>query len=214
MEKQKYPITEYGAVSGGKELNTKSIQLTIDTAYNEGGGVVVVPKGVYLSGALFFKQGVDLCVEEGAVLKGSDDISDYPILKTRIEGETCDYFCALINADNCNGFCIYGGGIIDGNGQKSWSAFWKRREWNPKCTNKDEQRPRLVYISNSDSVSITNVTLQNSHFWTCHLYKCKNSLISSCVVISLGLVEPLPTLLVSSSFGVINLSSSIPLTAL
>ena len=184
MEKQKYLITEYGAVSGGKELNTKSIQLTIDTAYNEGGGVVVVPKGVYLSGALFFKQGVDLCVEEGAVLKGSDDISDYPILKTRIEGETCDYFCALINADNCDRFCIYGGGVIDGNGQKSWSAFWKRREWNPKCTNKDEQRPRLVYISNSDGVSITNVTLQNSHFWTCHLYKCKNTLISKCNIFS------------------------------
>ncbi len=95
------------------------------------------------------------------MLKGSDDIYDYPIMQTRMEGETCPYFSALINADNVDGFKMCGKGTIDGNGLKSWRAFWLRREWNPNCTNKDEQRPRLVYISNSSNVTIADLHLQN-----------------------------------------------------
>ena len=79
------------------------------------------------------------------MLKGRNDISDYKVCETRIEGETCQYFAALINADGLDGFTMCGPGTIDGNGLRAWRAFWLRRAWNPKCTNKDEQRPRLVY---------------------------------------------------------------------
>lgn len=57
-----------------------------------------------MTGALFFKQGVHLYVAQGGMLKGSDDCSDYPICETRIEGESCLYFSALINADGLDGF--------------------------------------------------------------------------------------------------------------
>lgn len=114
--------------------------------------MIVIPKGTFLTGALFFRQGVDLYIEEDGVLLGSDDISDYPICDTRIEGQNCKYFAALINADGIDGFKMWGKGTIDGNGLRSWKAFWLRREWNPDCTNKDEQRPRLVYISNCTNV--------------------------------------------------------------
>ena len=69
---------------------------------------------------------------------GSDDIADYPLCQTRIEGETCQYFPALINADGINGFIMCGEGTINGNGFKSWKAFWLRLSWNPNATNKDE----------------------------------------------------------------------------
>jgi len=108
------------------------------------------------------------------VLKGSTDISDFPVMTTRIEGETCKYFPALVNADGLDGFTISGEGTIDGNGLPYWKAFWLRRSWNPQCTNKDEQRPRLVYISNCKNVQIENVSLQNSPFWTTHYYKSEN----------------------------------------
>ena len=49
-----------------------------------------------MTGALFFKQGVNLYIEDGATLMGSDNISDYPVCETRIEGETCQYFAALL----------------------------------------------------------------------------------------------------------------------
>lgn len=180
---KKYVLTDYNILDDGK-IHTKEIQNLIDTAYGNGGGVIVVPKGTYLTGALFFKQGVNLYVEDGGVLKGSDDIADYPIMQTRMEGETCSYFSALINADNVDGFKMCGKGTIDGNGLKSWKAFWLRREWNPDCTNKDEQRPRLVYISNSSNLTIADLRLQNSHYWTTHLYKCNHVKYIDCNIFS------------------------------
>ena len=91
-----YVLTEYGIWDDGK-VYTKEIQKVIDLAAEEGGGVLVVPPGTYLTGALYFKQGVNLYVSAGATLKGSDDISDYDLAETRIEGETCLYFTALMD---------------------------------------------------------------------------------------------------------------------
>ena len=116
---KQYILTEYGICDDGK-IYTKEIQNLIDTAAANGGGVIVVPRGTYLTGALFFRQGVHLYVSEGGILKGSDDISDYPIKETRMEGETCKYFTALINAENIDGFVMCGNGTIDGNGERAW----------------------------------------------------------------------------------------------
>lgn len=168
---KQYCITDYGVFADGK-VYTEQIQKLIDSAAQSGGGVIVVPNGTYLTGALFFRQGVNLYLAPNAILKGSDDISDYPVCETRIEGETCLYYPAIINVDGVDGFVVFGGGIIDGNGLKAWKAFWQRRKWNENCTNKDEQRPRLLYISNSKNVTVFGVRLQNSPFWTSHIYKC------------------------------------------
>ena len=168
-----YHVTDYGVVNDGK-LHTTEMQALINKVASEGGGVIVIPEGTYMTGAIFFKQGVHLHLYDGATLMGSSDPSDYPIIKTRIEGETCLYYSALINADGLDGFTISGKGTIDGNGYTFWKYFWERRSWNPQCTNKDEQRPRLVYISNSKNVQIDGVKLQNSAFWTTHIYNSEN----------------------------------------
>lgn len=180
---RQYLLTQYGILDDGR-VHTKEIQDLIDTAAGQGGGVIVVPAGTYLTGSLFFKQGVNLYVSEGGTLKGSDDISDYRLCETRIEGETCNYFAALINADGVDGFTMCGPGVIDGNGLRSWKAFWLRREWNPKCTNKDEQRPRLVYISNSRNVLVAGLHLQNAHFWTNHIYNSNHVKYLNCRIFS------------------------------
>lgn len=169
---RKYILTEYGVRQGTVDVQTREIQSVIDKAAEEGGGVIVVPKGTFFSGSLFFKQGTHLYIEEGGVLKGSDRIRDFEIRETRIEGQTCQYFVALINADGVDGFTIAGKGTIDGNGRDYWHEFWIRRQWNPQCTNKDAQRPRLTYISNSKNVTIQDVRLINSPFWTNHIYHC------------------------------------------
>lgn len=182
---KQYRLTDYGIFADGT-IQTTKIQALIDRIASEGGGVLVVPSGVYMTGALFFKPGVHLHLTEGAILKGSDNIADYPLLKTRIEGETCLYFSALINADNLNGFTITGAGTIDGNGLKYHQAFWLRRKWNPQCTNKDEQRPRLVYISNCSNVAIEGIRLQNSPFWTTHIYHSNHVRIQGVSIYSLS----------------------------
>lgn len=181
---KQYIITKHGVKKNSIELQTKQLQAVIDKAANEGGGVIIVPKGVFHTSALFFKPKTHLFLEKGAVLKGSDDISDFPVMETRIEGETCKYFPALINADRVDGFTISGSGTIDGNGLRFWKAFWLRREWNPKCTNKDEMRPRLLYVSNSNDVQISGVTLKDSPFWTSHYYKCNNLKLLNLTIIS------------------------------
>ncbi|MXV15784.1 rhamnogalacturonidase [Hufsiella ginkgonis] len=171
---KQYRITDYELAKDSTVVQTKKLQDVIDKAYENGGGVVVIPKGTFLSGSLFFKKGTHLHLEEGARLKGSDDISNFPLVMTRMEGQTLKYFAALVNADGLDGFTISGKGTIDGNGLRYWKAFWLRRQFNPNCTNMDEMRPRLVYISNSRNVRLSDVKLMNSPFWTTHFYKCEN----------------------------------------
>lgn len=171
---KQYRITDYNLENDSTIIQTKLIQAVIDKAYENGGGVVIIPKGTFLSGSLFFKKGTHLHVEEGGKLKGSDDISNFPLLMTRMEGQTLKYFAALVNADGLDGFTISGKGTIDGNGLRYWKSFWLRRQFNPATTNMDEMRPRLVFISNSKNVQLSGVRLMNSPFWTTHLYKCEN----------------------------------------
>lgn len=179
---RKFVITDYGVKNDSALIQTEALQNVIDLAADSGGGVIVVPRGTFQSGSLFFRQGTHLYIEEGGVLKGSERIRDFKVMKTRIEGETCTYFAALVNADGVNGFTIAGKGTIDGNGKHYWEEFWIRRRWNPDCTNKDAQRPRLVYISNSSNVTVQDVRLVNSPFWTNHIYRCHHVRFLGCYI--------------------------------
>ena len=179
---KQYVVSDYGVVMGSSEVQTQQVQAVIDRCSREGGGVVVVPQGTVTTGALFFKPGTHLHVREGGTLKGSERIADYPIATTRIEGETCKYFVALVNADGLDGFTISGRGTIDGNGLHYWQEFWIRRKWNPQCTNKDAQRPRLTYISNSRNVTVQDVHLINSPFWTNHVYRSNHVRYIDCYI--------------------------------
>ena len=101
---KQYVITDYGVVNDSTCIQTEAIQQVIDRAAESGGGTVVIPEGTYLTGSLFFKPGTHLHLLKGARLKGSDAITNYKIIKTRLEGQTIDYFAALVNADGCDGF--------------------------------------------------------------------------------------------------------------
>lgn len=167
----KYVLTDYGVEADSTLLQTEAIQRVIDLAASRGGGVVVVPRGTFLSGSLFFRQGTHLHLQDGAVLKGIDAIKHYPLVKTRMEGQTLLYFAALVNADGLDGFTITGNGTINGNGLRFWEEFWIRRRFNKDCTNLEALRPRLVYMSNCKNVQVQDVKLINSPFWTNHLYR-------------------------------------------
>ena len=165
-------------------LQTEKLQAMIDRLSEEGGGTLVISGGTFMTGALYMKQGVNLRIEADGVIKGSEDIEDYPLCETRIEGETCLYFPALINVIGLDGFSITGEGAIDGSGMRFWKQFWLRRAWNPKCTNKDEQRPRLLYAANCTNLLFAGVTFRNSAFWTTHIYKCRFVKYIGCSMLS------------------------------
>ena len=170
-------ITRYGAVADGTTLNTAAIQQAIDTAAAAGGGVVEIPAGTFRSGAIFLKAGVELHLAEGAVLLGSNRIEDYPKRETRIEGHFEPWRMALVNAQQLDRVRISGRGVIDGNGVVFWEAFWQRRKENPRCTNLEVERPRLMFIDRCRDVRIEGVSLQDSGFWNLHLYRCRDVVI-------------------------------------
>ncbi|QDA61619.1 glycoside hydrolase family 28 protein [Hymenobacter jejuensis] len=179
-----YVITQFGASTDSTTLNTEAIQRAIDKANADGGGTVVIPKGVFLSGALFFKPRTQLRLQEGAKLKGSDNIGDYPLVPSRMEGQKLDYYAALVNAYQVNGFRVTGPGTIDGNGLRFWKSFWAHRDSMQKVgkssTNLEVHRPRLLFIWGCDNVTIEKVKLHNAGFWTTHLYQCNNVLLEGC----------------------------------
>lgn len=181
---QEYVITKYGVSNDSTKLHTAAIQNVIDKAEANGGGTIVIPKGVYLTGALFFKPKTKLLLQEGAKLKGSDNIDNYPLIPSRMEGRSIYYYAALINAYHVDSFQINGPGTIDGNGLKYWEYFWFYRDsvknTGRSATNLEVHRPRLLFIWGCNNVTIKDVKLHNSGFWTTHLYQCNNVLIENC----------------------------------
>ncbi|MCO6044102.1 glycosyl hydrolase family 28 protein [Aeoliella sp. ICT_H6.2] len=175
-------ITDFGAKQGGNEVNTHAIQQTINQAAAAGGGRVVVPSGTFRTGALHLKPKVELHLAEGAVLLGSTELEDYPKRMTRIEGHFEPWRPALINAEEVPNVRISGSGTLDGNGKPFWAAFWKRRKENPKCTNLEVERPRLIYIDGASEVHISGIHLKNSGFWNLHLYRCQSALVEGLTI--------------------------------
>lgn len=166
-------IDATGAIGDGAALCTQAIQLAIDRVSAGGGGRVTVPTGVFQTGALELRQGVELHLSAGAVLLGSNDLADYPTRNTRIEGHFEPWRPALINAEGLTRVRITGSGTLDGNGRPFWRAFWQRRSQNPKCTNLEVERPRLVYLANCEDVEVRGVRLKDSGFWNLHVYNCR-----------------------------------------
>lgn len=179
-----YIITSHGVKNDSTKIQTTAIQKVIDQAEADGGGRIVVPKGTFLTGALFFKPGTTLHLKEGGCIKCSDDIENFPLLPSRMEGRSIYYYAALINAYHVDGFQITGPGMINGNGLKYWKQFWALRAERAKikksCTNLEVHRPRLVFLWGCDSVKLSGPTLCNSPFWTTHLYQCNNVIIENC----------------------------------
>jgi len=164
------------------------LQERIDEIAASGGGTLTLTAGVYRTGAIFFKPGVNLHLEKGAVVVGVDEASGYPMRETRIEGETCLYYPALVNADGCDGFRISGEGVIDGHGANTWEEFWEKRAEAKKSgkefRNKDLVRPRVLYVSRSKNIDVSGVTFKNSKFWTTHFYDCENVVVHDCAILA------------------------------
>src|SRR5664280_3340389 len=167
----RFVVTDYGAVADGKTVNTKAIQAAIDKCASSGGGMLVIPKGIFLSGSIFLKQGVNLLVEKDGVLKGTTNIDDYPELPELPGGLRGGGTAALVNADGVTGLTFSGEGTIDGNGEL-WEQNHPRRlagpaPQNPGLTPPEvgRGRPRLIAIKNAKDVQVARLNLHNQASW-------------------------------------------------
>lgn len=184
----RYVISGHGAVGDGKTVNTAAIQRLIDRCAAAGGGVVVVPKGTYLSGSIFLKQGVSLHLEREAVLKGSQNTNDYPWIATRIAGLEMKWPAALVNADGVTNLVVSGEGTIDGSGERWWREYWeaRKREEGDVDPHFKVARPRLIHIIRSHNVVVRDVLLRDPAFWNLQLTYCDGVEVSNLTVRAVG----------------------------
>ena len=159
-DSKEFNVKDFGAKGNGREPDTKAIQAAADAAYANGGGVVVIPEGEYLSGALFFKNGVDLNIQKGATLVSTVDSDDFPQISTRFEGVETMFRCAFLNFDDSRNVHVWGEGKINGRGQ----------EW-AKNKNKDGHwgRPRMLCFTNCPGGKIEGLTMVDHASWCLHV---------------------------------------------
>ena len=194
-----YDITKYGAkTTNTAAKNQKAIQKAIDKCSKKGGGRVVIPAGQkFLTAAIQLKSGVNLEVQEGAVLEFAFEPELYPIVPTRWEGLDCWNLSPLIYAYQARDIAITGKGIIDGGGSND--------TWWPWCGSKkfgmkeggiaqnmgararllkqaedgvdmdqrrfgptDGLRPQMINFNQCEGILIEGVTLLRSPFWVIH----------------------------------------------
>lgn len=185
-----FNVSTYGAKGDGTTLNTAAIQSAVDAASKAGGGIVILPAGRYLSGAIYLKSRVELRLERNAVLLGSTSRADY--------GK--DRWSALVEADGQEDVKITGQGIIDGQGlllakdvmrRAAQGEFGKQSpqleqnrlkslelpdaEFSQKTLGirpNESDRPMLLNISRCRRVEVSGVMMKDSSSWVGHYERC------------------------------------------
>ena len=159
-EPKVFDITSYGAKGDGTTLNTQMIQQAVDACHDAGGGVVNIPKGVFLTGSLCLKSGVILRVEKEAILRGSPKIADYTVETAELHWIEYDMFKsfnvqfrpALIYAEDAEKVGLEGSGVIDGQGGMDSKIF-------PNKDDPQRRIPILIRFERCRNVSLTGLTL-------------------------------------------------------
>lgn len=189
-----FPITNYGATAGGVDC-TDAIAKAIAAANAAGGGRVVVPPGVFHTGAIHLKSNVNLHVSEGATLQFLTDPKKYlPAVYTRWEGVECMNYSPLIYAFEQENIAITGKGTLDGGADlTNWWA------WNDKSKQPVKQktaRDRLFDLGEKN-VPVAQRVFGEGDFLRPNFiqpYRCKNVLIEGVKILRSPMWEVHPVL--------------------
>jgi len=117
FKKDTFNIIKYGAVSDGITLNTKSINDAINDCNAKGGGVVLIPQGLWMTGPIVLKSNVNLHIVNSALVQFTDDKSQYQLVLGYFEGHPSPRNQSPISGTDLTNIAITGEGIIDGHGE-------------------------------------------------------------------------------------------------
>ncbi len=166
FKKDTFSIVRYGAIADGVTLNTKSINNAIADCSSKGGGVVLVPEGLWLTGPVVLKSNVNLHLEGKAIVQFTSDFNQYPLIEGNYEGQRSARNQSPVSGNDLENIAITGNGIIDGNGE-AWrmlgrdrvtEAQWKKitgsggivsddgRRWYPSAKNKKGNEERSTSV--------------------------------------------------------------------
>jgi polygalacturonase len=152
-------VRTYGAKADGVTKDTKAIQAAVEDCASAGGGTVRLSGGTFLTGPILLKSNITLEIAKGAVLLGSPDRADYPMV-TFARQQTVQPLVSAVNAENVT---ITGEGTIDGNGKVWWDYIVGARD--AGVLGNDHPRPFGVLFDHSSHVRMEGVTVQNSGMW-------------------------------------------------
>lgn len=210
-EKRRIDVTKapYFAVGDGQTMNTGALQRALDDCGAE--EVVYLPAGIYMTGALCMHSDMELYLEEGAVLQGTDLVEDYlPKRKSRFEGTENESYSSLLNLGeldrdgdyNCRNVVIRGKGTIASGGRtlaervialetellKDYLAELgdKIKECEKPETIPGRVRPRLIHMCNCQNITITGLKLKNGASWNVHMIYSDNIVTNECSFYSEG----------------------------
>lgn len=178
-------IADYGAVSGGEIMNTKSFAEAISDCAQNGGGKVLVPDGEWLTGPIHLKSNVNLHLEDNAKIVFSSNPNDYlPVVFTRYEGTELYNYSPFVYANGCENIAITGKGKLDGQGKNWWHWKMKEKESSNRLydmalagvpveerifgTEEYLLRPSFIQIVNSKNILLEDFSIKNGPMWTIH----------------------------------------------
>ncbi len=190
-------ITDYGAKTDSMFLNTEAIAKAIVACHEAGGGRVVVPEGIWLTGAVHLMSNVNLYLSEGAVLRFTDNPKDYlPSVMTSWEGMECYNYSPLVYAFECENVAITGSGTLSPI-MDNWKTWFDRGDaqveaqkslYHMASTNvpvEERQmakpgydlRPHLIQFNRCKNVLLDGFKIRESPFWTIHMLLCDGGIV-------------------------------------
>ncbi|WP_317173262.1 glycoside hydrolase family 28 protein [Aestuariibaculum sediminum] len=203
---KKFNITVFGAKEGNINLTTKAISDAINEANKNNGGIVVIPKGEWLTKAIHLKSNVNLHLNKGAILLFSEAPKDYlPAVHSTWEGMECYNYSPLVYAYNCENIAITGEGLMKSK-MDVWETWFPRpkphmnslkRLYNLASYNKPVEerqmvndtahfRPQFIQFNRSKHILLEGISIENSPFWTIHPYLSKDVVIRNLNVYAHG----------------------------
>jgi polygalacturonase len=213
-----FPLPMFGAAGDGMTNCTQAFARAVDACAASGGGRVVVPEGVWLTGAIHLKSNVNLYVSRGATIRFSTDPADYlPLVFTRWEGVELMNYSPLVYAFEQENIAVTGEGALDGQADSVHWWPWKGKEehgWSQGRPNQDTARNTL-FAMGDNNVPVEKRVFGEGFYLRPNFiepYRCKNVLIEGVTLRNAPFWEVHPTLCTSVTVRIVTVDSSGPNT--